>query len=114
MVYDSTNIFARILRGEAPCTIVWEDEWALAFPSIDPKAEIHVLVIPKGPFENVYDFCKHASAEAQAGFSKALVSVIETLKLEKPGFKLVTRCGKDGGQEVPHYHVHVLGGKRVR
>lgn len=113
MAYDPNNIFARILRHESPCTVLWEDDWALAFPSIDPKADIHVLVIPKGSFENVYDFCKNAPSEAQIGFSRALVSVIEKLGLENPGFKLVTRCGIDGGQEVPHYHVHVLGGKRL-
>lgn len=113
MAYDPHNVFARILRGEIPCQPVWEDAWALAFPDLHPRAKIHVLVIPKGPYENVYDFCKRASAEEQAGFARALVGVIEKLGLQEPGFKLITRCGEDGGQEVPHYHVHVLGGQRL-
>ena len=61
MAYDSNNIFARILRGEIPCSRVYEDEHALAFDDINPQAPVHVLVIPKGAYESMDDFSQNAS-----------------------------------------------------
>ena len=63
MAYDSDNIFAKILRGEIPCKKVYEDDFALAFHDIHPRAPIHVLVIPKGPYESMADFSASAPAE---------------------------------------------------
>ena len=65
-VYDRNNIFAKILRGEAPCTKVFEDEHVLAFNDIHPKAPVHVLVIPKGEYVSIVDFTAKASPEAIA------------------------------------------------
>jgi len=73
LTYDSTNIFARILRGEIPCNKVHEDEWSLAFHDINPQAPIHVLVIPKGPYVNFADFAANASGSEVAGYVPPLV-----------------------------------------
>ena len=79
--YDRTNIFARILRGEAPCTKVYEDEFALAFNDIYPKAPVHVLAIPKGEYVSLTDFSQSAPPEMIAGFWRAVTRVAEQLGL---------------------------------
>ncbi|HJS84214.1 MAG TPA: histidine triad nucleotide-binding protein [Acetobacteraceae bacterium] len=109
--YDDANIFARILRGEIPCRIVYEDEWALAFHDINPQAPTHVLVIPKGKWCGWADFSEKASAEEIAGFVRAVGKVAKELGLEAPGYRLLVNLGADSGQEVAHLHVHIFGGR---
>lgn len=109
--YDPQNIFARILRGEIPCKRVHEDEHALAFHDIHPQAPTHVLVIPKGAYVSAADFHAGASAEEIAGFWRAVGLVAKSLGLEATGYRLLANMGPDSGQEVPHFHVHVCGGK---
>ncbi len=109
--YDPANIFARILRGEIPCKRVHEDEWALAFHDINPLTPTHVLVIPKGEWVSAADFHAGATAEAIAGFWRAVAAVAKALGLEAPGYRILSNMGGDGGQEVPHFHVHVFGGR---
>lgn len=110
--YDSTNIFARILRQEIPCQKVYEDEVVLAFHDIHPKAPVHILVIPKGEYINFHDFHEKASASFVAHFYQKISEIIESQQLnERGGYRLISNCGPHGGQEVPHYHVHILGGK---
>ena len=109
--YDDANVFARILRGEIPCRKVYEDEWALAFHDIAPQAPTHVLVIPKGKWCGWADFSEKASAEEIAGFVRAVGKVANELGLEAPGYRLLVNLGKDSGQEVPHLHVHIFGGR---
>ena len=109
--YDDANIFARILRGEIPCRKVYEDEWALAFHDIAPQAPTHVLVIPKGKWCGWVDFSEKASAEEIAGFIRAVSKVAKELGLETPGYRLLVNLGADSGQEVPHLHVHIFGGR---
>ena len=70
MVYDESNIFAKILRGEIPCKKVYEDRYALSFHDIRPLAPVHVLVIPKGPYVSLDDLSTNASAEFVGGFSR--------------------------------------------
>ena len=111
--YDDANIFARILRGEIPCKKVHEDEHALAFHDINPQAPVHVLVIPKGRYVSVADFAAQASAEEIAGFWRAVAKVAKDLGVEAGGYRVLTNMGADGGQEVPHFHVHLLGGKKI-
>ena len=76
-LYDRNNIFARILRGEAPCTKVYEDEFALAFNNIHPAAPVHVLVVPKGEYVSNADFCASAPPELIAGFWRAVGKIAE-------------------------------------
>ncbi|MDE2516235.1 MAG: histidine triad nucleotide-binding protein [Rhodospirillales bacterium] len=111
--YDPANIFARILRGEIPCRKVHEDAFALAFHDIAPQAPIHVLVIPKGPYCSFADFSAQASAEEIAGFFRAVGQVARDLGLEAPGYRMLANMGAHGGQEVPHFHVHLFGGQAL-
>jgi histidine triad (HIT) family protein len=111
--YDDTNIFARILRKEIPCKSVYEDEWALAFHDINPQAPIHVLVIPKGKYCSFGDFSVDASPAEIAGFTRAVGKVARDLGLEDPGYRLLFNMGAHGGQEVPHMHVHLFGGRSL-
>jgi diadenosine tetraphosphate (Ap4A) HIT family hydrolase len=111
MKYDQNNIFARILRKEIPADILYEDEYALAFHDIHPQAPIHVLVIPKGNFISFLDFTREASSELTVGFNKAIYHVICSLDLENDGFRILSNTGLHGRQEIPHYHVHIFGGR---
>jgi histidine triad (HIT) family protein len=113
MTYDPNNIFARILRGDIPCNKVYEDTFALAFHDIHPQAPVHVLVIPKGPYVSAVDFGAAAPAEHVTGFYRAVSKVAQDLSLPVDGFRLIANTGVNGGQEVPHYHVHLLGGKKL-
>lgn len=109
--YDPDNIFAKILRGEIPNNTVYEDEHALAFHDIAPQAPVHVLVIPKGAYVSWDDFTAKASAEEIAGFVRAVGHVARELGLVEPGYRMMANIGHDGGQEVPHLHVHLFGGR---
>lgn len=113
--YDSNNIFARILRGEIPCNRVLETEHALAFHDIAPQAPVHVLVIPKGPYVNADHFAACASDAELADFTRAIGKVCAQLGIEPGaggmGYRLIANAGEAGVQEVPHLHVHILGGR---
>lgn len=109
--YDDNNIFARILRGEIPSNRVYEDDFALAFHDIAPQAPVHILVIPKGPYISWDDFSERASAEEIAGFVRAVGKVARDQGLVAPGYRLLANVGAHGGQEVPHLHVHLFGGR---
>ena len=108
--YDDQNIFARILRGEIPSKRIYEDEWAVAFNDIAPKAPIHVLVIPKGRYCSFADFSQSASEAEIAGFFRAVGHVARTLGLEAQGYRLLANTGPHSGQEVAHFHVHLFAG----
>jgi diadenosine tetraphosphate (Ap4A) HIT family hydrolase len=109
--YDETNVFARILRGEIPNRTVYEDEHALAFHDINPAAPVHVLVIPKGRYVSWDDFSARASEAEIAGFVRAVGHVAREQGLVAPGYRLLANVGAHGGQEVPHLHVHLFGGR---
>ena len=109
--YDDSNIFARILRGEIPSKRVYEDEFALAFHDVNPQAPVHILVIPKGAWVSWDDFSGRASAEEIAGFVRAVGKVARDQGLVAPGYRLLANVGRNSGQEVPHLHVHIFGGR---
>jgi diadenosine tetraphosphate (Ap4A) HIT family hydrolase len=109
--YDETNLFARILRGELPATKVYEDEHAVAFNDIHPQAPTHILVIPKGPYASWDDFADKASDSQIAGYVRAVGKVARDAGLVAGGYRLLANVGRDGGQEVPHLHVHILAGR---
>ena len=111
--YDDQNIFARILRGEIPNRTVYEDEFALAFHDINPQAPVHILVIPKGPYVAWDDFTASASDAEIAGFIRAVGKVAREQGLVAPGYRLLSNCGLDSHQEVPHLHVHLFGGRKM-
>ena len=109
--YDPANIFARILRDEIPSKRVYEDEWAIAFHDIAPQAATHILVIPRGAYVSWDDFSAHASEAEIAGFVRAVGAVARQQGLVAPGYRLLANTGPNGGQEVPHLHVHLFGGQ---
>ena len=113
MAYDTSNVFAKILRGEIPCKKVYEDGHVLAFPDIAPKAPVHILVIPKGAYTDMDDFTARASADEIAALFKALGQIARDNGIDQTGYRVISNCGVHGGQEVPHLHLHLLGGKRL-
>ncbi len=111
--YDEQNVFAKILRGEIPSKRVYEDEWAIAFHDIAPQAPTHVLVIPRGAYVSFADFTAKASDAEIAGFFRAVGTVARQLDLEAPGYRILANMGEHAGQEVPHFHVHLFGGREL-
>ncbi len=111
--YDDNNIFAKILRGEIPCDKVYEDDYVLAFNDIAPKAPVHILLIPKGRYISIADFGENASAEEIKGFYLALAEIVKDKGINETGFRSIANTGENGGQEVPHFHMHILGGKPI-
>jgi diadenosine tetraphosphate (Ap4A) HIT family hydrolase len=109
--YDDSNIFARILRGEIPAKTVYEDAFALAFHDINPQAPVHILVIPKGAYVSWDDFSARGSDAEIAGFVRAVGHVAREQGLVVPGYRLLANAGANSGQEVPHLHVHIFGGR---
>ena len=109
--YDDDNIFARILRGEIPAKKVFEDEHALAFHDINPLSPTHILVIPKGRYVSWDDFSKRASDAEIGGFVRAVGRIARDSGLVAEGYRLLANVGMNSGQEVPHLHVHIFGGR---
>jgi histidine triad (HIT) family protein len=113
MSYDSNNIFAKILRGEIPCKKVYEDDHVLSFHDIAPQAPSHILVLPKGPYRDMNDFAAKASPDEIAALFRAVGKIAKEQGLEEAGYRVISNCGANGGQEVPHLHLHILGGRRL-
>ncbi len=110
--YDDNNVFAKILRGELPCSKVYEDDVAFAFNDIRPQAPVHVLVIPKGKYVSWDDFTQKADDAEIAAFMRAVGNVTRQLELDQPGYRLLVNMGGHGHQEVPHLHMHIFGGRQ--
>ena len=117
MAYDKNNIFAKILRSEIPCERIQEDEFILAFADINPQKKIHALVIPKGEYVNLDDFCSKATEKEIVGLIKGVGIVAKKLGVSEEvkggGYRSLVYVGDNGGQEVPHLHFHIFGGEKV-
>jgi len=113
MTYDDQNIFAKILRGEIPCDEVYRDEYVLAFKDIAPQAPVHILVIPTGSYVSIEDFGLNARAEEITAFYAAVSKIAQGAGVTSDGFRCIANAGADGGQEVPHFHMHILGGAPI-
>ena len=114
--YNDQNIFAKILRGEIPNTTVLETEHSLAFRDLYPQAPVHVLVIPKGPYVSYDHFAAHASDAEILDYTRAIGEVcrMEGVTLDaSDGFRMISKAGAHGVQEVPHLHMHILGGRKI-
>ncbi|NNK79524.1 MAG: histidine triad nucleotide-binding protein [Litoreibacter sp.] len=113
--YDDQNIFAKILRGEIPNNTVMETDHTLAFNDIMPQAPNHILVIPKGPYVCYDHFALEASDAEIADFTRTIGKICAELELQPgaggDGYRLISNAGENGVQEVPHLHVHILGGR---
>ena len=112
-MYDENNIFAKILRKEIPCNPIYEDDKVFFFNDINPQAKIHILGIPKYPCVNFSEFLKNADSKNISSFCKSVQIVIKDLNIEESGYRLITNSGEDGGQEVPHFHIHILAGEKI-
>jgi histidine triad (HIT) family protein len=111
--YDDQNIFAKILRGEIPNNTAFEDDHVLAFHDIAPQAPVHILVIPKGAYVDLADFSANAPEEEIVAFHRAVAQLTKEHGLVEKGFRAIANIGDHGGQEVPHFHLHLLGGKKL-
>ena len=114
MIYDQNNVFAKIIRGELPSTKVYEDEKILAFDDLYKDAPIHVLVIPKGEYLNFSDFVSKAKPEEVSYFFKKIAEIAKLLGVDESGFRLISNIGADASQAIPHFHVHILAGKKMQ
>ncbi len=105
-------IFCRIISGEIPSDILYQDEQVVAFRDINPKAPVHLLLVPREHIESVAEL-----SEDEASIMGHLVAVANRLAREagisEKGYRLVVNSGPEGGQEVPHLHLHLLGGRQM-
>ena len=106
------SIFKRIIDKEIPADIVHEDELCLAFRDINPKAPTHILVIPKKEIVSIGD-CASEDLELM-GHMQLVIARVAAAEGRDNGYRVVVNCGEDGGQEVPHLHYHILGGRRLQ
>ena len=111
--YDPENIFAKILRGDIPCSKVFEDDHVLAFNDIAPQAPTHVLVIPKGPYTSYDDFAANASDAEIIAYTRAIGKISAAAGVVEDGYRLIANTREHGRQDVPHLHVHILGGEKL-
>ncbi len=105
-------IFCRIIAGEVPGEIIYQDEQMIVFPDINPKAPTHLLIVPKKHIPSL----AHLS-EADSPLTGHMVNIANRMAKEKGiserGYRLVMNCGEEGGQAVPHLHMHLLGGRKL-
>ncbi|MDO5642226.1 MAG: HIT domain-containing protein [Paracoccus sp. (in: a-proteobacteria)] len=115
--YDDNNVFARILRGEIPNKTVLETAHSLAFHDLNPQAPSHILLIPKGKYVTFDDFAEHASPEEITDFMRALAQITRAEGISTGaggmGFRAIANAGDHAHQEVPHFHLHILGGRAL-
>ena len=105
-------IFCKIARKEIPAEVVYEDADILAFKDLDPKAPVHLLFIPKKHIASLNDLCEEDVDMAGRMLSR-IRDVAVSLGIDGTGYRVVTNCNKDGGQEVFHLHFHLLGGRKL-
>jgi len=112
-MYDDNNIFAKVIRKEIPCNIVYEDKKVLFFYDINPQAKIHIIGVPKNSVINFREFISDTDKETVKYFFDKTLEVIKNFSLDKSGYRLITNDGKNGNQEIPHFHIHILGGENL-
>ncbi len=107
------TIFSKIIKREIPADIVYESELLLAFKDIKPKAPVHILIIPKAEIPKVTDIRGFEHAGLLGEMFDAANKIAKDFGIAKDGFRLVFNCGNNGGQEVNHLHMHLLGGRQM-
>ncbi len=106
------TIFSKIIRKEIPKDLLHEDERVIAFNDIHPIAPVHVLIIPKKPIESIATMEDEDASTVGHMFLVAR-DIAKNLNISDKGYKLLIRVGHDGGQEIPHLHLHLIGGARL-
>lgn len=109
--HDANCLFCKIIEGQIPSTKVFEDENVFAFRDIAPQAPTHILVIPKEHIASIGDVDAENLFDA-ACCVEAIGKIAKQEGLEK-GYRVISNCGEDAGQTVPHLHFHILGGKKI-
>ena len=112
-MYDNNNIFAKIIDGKIPCKKIYEDKDVLFFEDINPVSKVHILGIPKVKCVDFSDFISGYDKDVVANFFQKVDEVIEKLGIKENGYRIISNSGVDGGQEVPHFHIHILGGEKI-
>ena len=112
-MYDNNNIFAKIIDGKIPCEKIYEDEDVLFFQDINPVSKVHILGIPKVKCIDFSDFVSNYDQDVVVNFFQKADVVIEKLGIKESGYRIISNSGVDGGQEVPHFHIHILGGEKI-
>ena len=112
-MYDSNNVFAKIIDGKIPCKKIYEDKDVLFFEDINPVSKVHILGIPKVKCIDFSDFISNHDQHIVANFFQKVDFVIEKLGIKESGYRIISNSGVDGGQEVPHFHIHILGGEKI-
>jgi histidine triad (HIT) family protein len=107
-----STLFGKIIRGELPCDKVFENERILVFRDIHPKGPIHFLIVPKKEIANFQDV-KPADWPVVTEMLQVAQQLAEEYGIAQTGYRLLTNCRGDGGQEVQHLHFHLIGGKRL-
>ena len=113
-MYDDKNIFAKILRKEIPCEPIYEDNKVLFIHDLYPEAKIHILGIPKLPAVDFSDFITKSDTGGVQHFFCKMQDLIKEFGIDKSGFKIIMNSGDHGGQEIPHFHAHILGGETLK
>jgi histidine triad (HIT) family protein len=103
-------IFCQIITGELKTTIVWQNDFAIAIRDISPQAPCHLLIIPKQHYSDITE-CKDS---ALLGNILNQISSLATKEALSSGFRIVVNTGTQGGQTVPHLHIHLLGGRDMK
>ena len=112
-MYDNENVFAKIIDGKLPSKKIHEDDHILCFEDISKSAPTHWLVIPKGKYTDFSNFIANASTQEIANFFQTIAKILKKHSLDKTGYKLLMNTGKDSGQVVFHFHVHILANKKT-
>ncbi len=113
-MYDKNNVFAKIIRGEIPSTKIYENEYAMSFRDVEPMCENHILVVPRGEYENILDFARNASPAEQAGFWECFVKTADILGVDSQ-FNVMANAGALAPlfkQSVFHFHMHLIAGAK--
>lgn len=106
------TVFDKIIRKEVPADIVFESDTILAFHDIHPLAPVHILVIPKKRIASIDDL-EPADGPLIGEMVLVARNIARDLNISRKGYKLLFRVGRDGGQEIPHIHLHLIGGARL-
>jgi histidine triad (HIT) family protein len=108
----SKTIFDKIITGEIPADIVYDDDQVLAFRDINPQAPVHILIIPKKPIPTINDLTDR-DAELVGRLFLAAKQIAADLGVAESGYRTLMNCNKDGGQDVFHIHLHLLAGRQM-
>ena len=105
-------IFCKIVQGEVPCTVVYEDEYVVGFEDIYPSATNHIIVIPKIHVEDLNNI-NQESIKYIGYIFEAIIKIAKILKIDESGYRVVNNCGQNAFQSVKHLHFHIVGGQEL-